>query len=194
MFKKYNKKFNTKFSIGFPSNSYRENSKRHYRENVRLKYSFLFGFFFYKYRYFVNNGNNAAEWSLFLISFIPSTLSNDTITAGSVEPANIMDTNDVIFLLNNQVLTDFGFWKVLARASVLCTKNSSSMSTCETFVSILIQVLTKIRQNHEYFQIILLLKISYNNDKKVEQVEHLNIFMDITEKDPSATKWVPIAL
>lgn len=42
------------------------------------------------FRYFVNNGNNAAEWSLFLISFIPSTLSNDTITAGSVEPANKM--------------------------------------------------------------------------------------------------------
>ncbi|KAE9544430.1 hypothetical protein AGLY_001609 [Aphis glycines] len=30
------KKFNTKFSISFPSNSYRENSKLHYRKNISL--------------------------------------------------------------------------------------------------------------------------------------------------------------
>jgi len=56
-------------------------------------FTYLFSLTF---RYFVNNANNAAEWILFLFSFIPSTLSNDTITAGSVEPANKMGWSPLI--------------------------------------------------------------------------------------------------
>jgi len=42
------------------------------------------------------------------------------------------------------ILTDFGFLKVLARDSVLFTKNFSSISEAETFVSILTMHILKI--------------------------------------------------
>jgi len=44
--------------------------------------TYLFSLIF---RYFCSNGNNAAEWSLLSIAFIPPTLSIAITAAGSTE-------------------------------------------------------------------------------------------------------------